>query len=359
MKPQTIFCGICGKAEQVSLFQHICDEHNILPEEYQARCPNAPLFTPEFREYVKSNRIHVVDGTIKMVRDLFGVETTCNAIARENVPAVDERFAFDPELGKAMLSSLTENDRILLVGPTGSGKSSIIAQLAARLNWPLRRVNLHGETSVSDFLGTHKARNGEVFFQYGILPNTMREGKILVLEEIDAATPEILFVLQGVLEDGGTLTIADNAGENVIPHPDFRLVATANTLGLGDESGMYTGTSVLNASHLDRWTTVYQVGYLGTEEEAAVIMDKVPGINHALVEGFVNLATAVRKAVAEEELFMTFSTRRLLALARKSKSMGVDKALEVTVLNKLPKTDRSVVAELAQRHIPGLNRKIA
>ena len=359
MQHTSIYCGICGKSDTVSLLQHIRDEHSLTPVAYEQRCPNAPLFAPEFGEYLQTNRIHIVDGTVKTRRELFGIETICNAIVREHVPRLDEKFAFDPELGKAVLSSLVENDRILLVGPTGSGKSSLIAQFAARLNWPMRRINLHGETSVSDFLGTHKARNGEVFYQYGILPTAMREGHILVLEELDAATSEILFVLQGVLEEGGTLTIADNAGEHIVPHPDFRLVATANTLGLGDDSGLYTGTSVLNASHLDRWSTVFQVGYLGNKDEVAVITDKVPGLSAALVTGFVNLATAVRKAVEEEELYLTFSTRRLLALARKTKSLGLDRALEVTVLNKLPKTDRAVVAELAQRHLPGLSRKTA
>ena len=359
MQHNDIFCGICGKSDPVSLLRHIRDDHTLSPDEYQQRCPNAPLVTPEFGDYLKTNHIHIADGAVKTRRELFGVETICNAVVREHVPSVDDKFAFDPELGKAVLSSLMENDRILLVGPTGSGKSSLIAQLAARLNWPMRCINLHGETSVSDFLGTHKARNGEVFFQYGILPTAMREGYVLCLEELDAATPEILFVLQGVLEEGGTLTIADNAGEHIVPHPDFRLVATANTLGLGDEDGLYTGTSVLNASHLDRWSTVFQIGYLGHKDEAAVITEKVPGLSTALVNGFVNLATAVRKAVDEEELYMTFSTRRLLALARKTKSLGLDRALEVTVLNKLPKTDRAVVAELAQRHIPGLSRKTA
>ena len=354
MQHNDIFCGICGKADAVSLLQHIRDEHSITPEAYQTRCPNAPLFTPEFAEYLKTNYIHVVDGAVKTRRDLFGVETICNAVVREHVPSVDDKFAFDPELGKAVLSSLIDNDRILLVGPTGSGKSSLIAQLAARLNWPLRRINLHGETSVSDFVGQHKAKHGEVYFQYGILPTAMREGQILCIEELDAATPEILFILQGVLEDDGHLTLADNGGELIVPHPDFRLVATANTLGLGDESSLYSGTNVLNASHLDRWTTVFQVGYLNEDEEAAVIKSKAAELNNALVSGLVKLANAVRKAVDEEQLYTTFSTRRLLALARKTKSLGLDRALEVTVLNKLPKNDRAVVAELAQRHLPGL-----
>ena len=359
MHQSTIFCGICGKGDAVSLLQHIRDVHQLTPNEYQQRCPNAPLFTEAFGQYLHDNNIQVADGTVKSVCTLFGIDAARDVAIRDHVPALDGKFAFDPELGKAVLSSLLDNDRILLVGPTGSGKSSLIAQLAARLNWPVRRINLHGETSVSDFLGTHKARGGDVFYQHGILPTAMREGHMLILEELDAATPEILFVLQGVLEEGGTLTIADNAGELITPHPEFRLVATANTLGVGDESGLYTGTSVLNASHLDRWTTVFQVGYLSAKEEAAVIRDKVPDLANSLVDSLVKLANAVRKAVEEDELYTTFSTRRLLALAGKTRSLGLEKALEVTVLNKLPKNDRAVVAELAQRHLPNLTKSTA
>jgi cobaltochelatase CobS len=278
---------------------------------------------------------------------------------RGQVPTRDDKFAFEPDLGRAVLLSIMANDRMLLVGPTGSGKSSLIAQMAARLNWPLRRINLHGETGVSDFLGTHKARKGEVFFQYGILPTAMREGQILVLEELDAATPEILFSLQGVLEDEGVLTLADNGGEIIAPHPDFRLVATANTLGLGDESGLYTGTNVLNASHLDRWNVVFSVGYLDDKQEAKVIREKAPELAHALVDGMIKLAQAIRKSVAADELFTTFSTRRLLAFAQKITPLGIKTALEATVLNKLPVNERAVVAELAQRHLPGLAAKAA
>jgi cobaltochelatase CobS len=353
MDNRQIYCGLCGKADGASLFRHIREEHGLTPGAYQARCPNAPLFTPAFGEYLRERGIQVEGGKVLSVLRLFGVETSREVAFREQVPGRDDQFAFEPDLAKAVLLSLLANDRMLLVGPTGSGKSSLIAQLAARLNWPLRRINLHGETGVSDFLGTHQAKKGEVFFQYGILPTAMREGQILVLEELDAATPEILFSLQGVLEDGGVLTLADNGGEIINPHPDFRLVATANTLGLGDESGLYTGTNVLNASHLDRWNVVYAVDYLDAKREAAVIRDKAPELAHSLVDGMIKLAQAVRKAVAEEQLYTTFSTRRLLAFAGKIAPLGMKTALEATILNKLPANERSVVRELAQRHLPG------
>nr|NGX27790.1 Aerobic cobaltochelatase subunit CobS [Chlamydiota bacterium] len=192
-------------------------------------------------------------------------------------------------------------------------------------------------------------------FRYGILPTAMNEGHILVLEELDAAEPAILFTLQGVMEDDGVLTLTENAGEIIKAHPKFRIVATANTLGPGDETGLYTGTHVLNAAHLDRWTAVFNMGYLQQDREQALLLKKAPSLTKRTANAFVKLANAVRKAADQEQVFCTFSTRRLLALARKSVSLGsITLALEITVLNKLAKNDRQVVYEIAQRHLPEL-----
>ena len=254
-----------------------------------------------------------------------------------------------------MVLALQENDRILLIGGTGCGKSSLICQLAARLNWPVRRVNLHGETSVSDFAGQWIVEGRQMVFRYGVLPSAMKEGHILVLEELDAAEPSILFVLQGVMEEKGTLVLTEKGGEVIQPHPRFRIVATANTLGLGDETGLYAGTRVLNAAHLDRWGVVFNMGYLPQERETSLLTKKVAGLAKKNAAAFVKLANAVRRAADEEQVFCTFSTRRLLALARKSVSLGsVAFALEITVLNKLAKNDRQVVYEIAQRQLPEL-----
>jgi cobaltochelatase CobS len=355
-----IFCGLCGHATESALFEHLREAHQITPADYAVQCPNAPLFTPAFQEYVQAQGLHVVagsataDGELHELRELFGVKVSCALAPQPNVPTTDEAYHFDPALARSVTQSLVDNDRILLVGPTGAGKSSLVMQLAARLNWPLSRANLHGETSASDFLGQNKVRDGEVYFEYGLLPQAMKNGSILVLEELDGADPGILFVIQGVLEEGGTLTLTDNGGEVIVPHPRFRLVATANTLGTGDESGLYAGTQVLNASHLDRWSVVYQVDYLPESEELKLVAAKAPMLAHTLADAVVKLAAAVRKAIAEEQLYITFSTRRVLAFARKIPVLGLDRALEATILNKLAKTDRAIVRELAQRHLPNL-----
>ena len=329
MNTKKIFCVICGFPTDTALFEHLREAHQMSPEDYAKEYPSAPMSTPGFQEFVKTQGLHVAaepttagDGQLRIMRDLFGVKVSCAVAAQANVPAVDENYHFDPTLSQAVTQSLLENDRILLVGPTGAGKSSLVAQLAARLNWPLIRANLHGETSASDFLGQNKVRDGEVYFEYGVLPKAMKDGNILVLEELDSADPGILFVLQSVLEEGGTLTLTDHGGEVIHPHPRFRLVGTANTLGTGDDTGLYAGTQVLNASHLDRWSVIHQVNYLPEAEEVKLVLAKTPTMKHTLAAAVVKLANDVRKAIAEEQIFTTLSTRRVLAFARKIPVFG-------------------------------------
>ena len=186
MNQQRIFCALCGPGSDAALFQHVREAHGLTPAEYREKYPRAPLYTEDFQEFVKQQGAHVEaepakggDGELRVMRELFGVAVSCAAAPRPGVPVIDGDYRFDPEQAGAILHSLAANDRILLVGPTGAGKSSLIMQLAARLNWPLTRVNLHGETSAADFLGTHKVKDGSVYFAHGVLPKAMRNGHIL------------------------------------------------------------------------------------------------------------------------------------------------------------------------------------
>jgi len=354
MSNEYVFCGLCGHRD-VALFSHIRSAHGIDAAEYERQCPNAPLFSESFGRFVSESQMACDAGAVKLARKLFGLSVPGDLLPCEHVPVQDEDYVFDEKLSRTILMSLLNNDRILLVGATGCGKSSLVAQLAARMNWPLRRVNLHGETSVSDFVGQWVVEAKEMKFRYGVLPSAMRDGQILVLEEIDGAEPATLFVLQGVMEENGALILTENGGEIVRPHPRFRIVGTANTIGLGDETGLYAGTHVLNAAHLDRWTVVFNVGYLPDEQEESLLLRKVPGLDRKVAKSLVKLANAVRKAAEQEQVFCTFSTRRLLFLASKVVSLGSLKdAMELTVLNKLAKNDRQVVYEIAQRHFPEL-----
>ena len=354
MPEDHVSCQLCGQCE-FALFDHIRDYHKMSIPEYERRFPAAPLFSDALAECIVEQDIVFHDGSVKVQRKLFNVPVKCDLLPDEHVPAIDDDYCFDEKLAKPVMQSIVENDRILLVGGTGCGKSSLVCQIAARTNWPVRRVNLHGETSVSDFVGQWVVEGGEMRFRYGVLPSAMKAGHILVLEELDAAEPAILFILQGVMEQDGVLVLAENGGEIIKPHPRFRMVATANTLGLGDETGLYTGTHVLNASHLDRWTAVFNMSYLPEEQEESLLLTKVPSLDQKMAKALVKLANAVRKAAEQEQVFCTFSTRRLLFLGRKIASLkSLNTALEVTVLNKLAKNDRQVVYELAQRHLPEL-----
>jgi len=347
VKHELATCRVCGH-QDVELYSHIRTAHDMSPDDYMFKYAE-PLVCTHMHAFATENNLRMIDDLLYIDRLVFGHTVTQPLDVRDSVPAEDSNYHFCDE-AEYVSGSILHNDRVLLVGHTGCGKSSLVEQIAARLNHPLIRFNLHGETASSDFIGQHKVINGEMKYQYGVLPRAMREGQILVLEELDAADPSVLFTLQGVLEPCGKLVIADNGGEIIEPHKDFRLVATANTLGCGDDSGLYAGTNVLNASFLDRWGAVFELDYLPEDKEAELIMKKVPELAQAVASQLVQLAAAVRKAYEEEQLSSTFSTRRLLALAEKVISYkSAAQALRVTVLNKLPASDRAVVLEISQR----------
>lgn len=217
----------------------------------------------------------------------------------------------------------------------------------------MRRVSLNGETCVADFVGhwTVNDQRQTVFVQ-GILPRAMAEGQILQLDEVDAMQPEIGFVLQQVLEPGGRLLLTDT-GEEIAPHPEFRLVATANTLGFGSESGLYaSGTHVLNFSWLDRWDVVVHVDYLPAAAEVRLLQSRFSNLNGSLISALVQAANDLRKAHAEQQLTTTVTTRRLLALCtRLARGNDLPRALQTTLLNKVPPEDRKVIAETIDHHV--------
>ena len=274
-----------------------------------------------------------------------------------HVPVLDPAYRFDRATTLAILAGFTHGRRVLIQGWHGTGKSSHIEQVAARLNWPLVRVNLDSHVSRIDLLGRDAIvlRDGQPVteFREGMLPWAMRHPCALVFDEYDAGRPDVMFVIQRVLEDQGRLTLLEQ-NRVVEPSPWFRLFATANTVGLGDASGLYHGTQQLNQGQLDRWSIVAALHYLAVEEECAIVLAKVPGMSAlggpATVAAMVELAGLTRASFMAGDLSTVMSPRTVIHWAENALIFGdLALAFELTFANRCDDLERALVAELYQR----------
>lgn len=350
-----VTCQICGHTTDHTLYEHLSSEHNLTAQQYLAQFPGAALVAPHLLKQLNSSKA-MKRTPVQQAQEfrLFDSVLPKRTGSTPLVPNLDSAYQFPPEAAYLM-QAIAHREHVMIVGPTGTGKSSLVMQLAANTNAPVRRCNLNGETTVSDFLGRWTVRGKEMAYSEGILPTAMKQGDWLLLDEIDAALPQILFVLQSVLEEAGKLVLLENEGEVITPHPDFRIIATANTIGSGDESGLYAGTQILNEAFKDRFATVIHLDYPDESTETAILNGKVSSVKKTAIKRMVRCARQVREAAKREECYCSFSTRRLLAFARKYAQIGnCSKALELTVLNKLGRDDQRVVAEIAQRNLGDL-----
>lgn len=271
------------------------------------------------------------------------------------VPAVDPNYIFRTKYVEEVAFAIEHNQNCMLVGDAGTGKSTLVEQMAAVANRPLRRVNLHGETDTTLFVGREKPTEIDgkrtLEFRWGILATAMAEGQWLLLDEIDAALQPVLFVLQGVLEDNGKLLLEDGKGTVVRKHPDFRIFATANTVGIASRNKLlYTGTmSRLNEATLDRFGCVIHVESLSTDEEISLIAKHVPKLDKDFVSAIVRIAHDVRGQLRKEEIACTLSTRRCLQWAKAMMAFHPLHAAELTILNKLSQEDYAVLQGVIKR----------
>jgi len=295
------------------------------------------------------------------VRDVFGIDTDMVvkgfAERSDRVPEFDTTYRFDPDTTLAILAGFAYNRRVMIQGYHGTGKSTHIEQVAARLNWPCVRVNLDSHISRIDLIGKDaiKLREGKQVteFQEGILPWALRNAVAIVFDEYDAGRADVMFVIQRVLEVDGKLTLLDQ-NEIITPHPHFRIFATANTVGLGDTTGLYHGTQQINQGQMDRWSLVATLNYLSHDAETAIVLAKNPTYNtekgRRIISQMVTVADLSRTAFMNGDLSTVMSPRTVLNWAENARIFrDVGYAFRLTFLNKCDELERQTVAEFYQR----------
>lgn len=298
-------------------------------------------------------------------RELFGFDCRLDipmfGTRGEHVPDVDPAYRFNKDATLAILAGFARNRRVMLQGLHGSGKSTHIEQVAARLNWPCVRVNLDGHISRLDLVGRDAivVRGGlqVTEFQEGIVPWALRRPVALVFDEYDAGRPDVMFVIQRLLEQDGRFTLLDR-NRVMRPHPYFRLFATCNTLGLGNLNGLYSGAQVLNHAQLDRWNVVATLNYLPAEEEIAIVLARVPELNteagRRVVASMVALAGLTRKGFEVGDLSTLMSPRTVIGWAENTQIFGdLWQAFCLSFANRCDDAERAIVAEYYQRCFVG------
>ncbi len=293
------------------------------------------------------------------VRELFQIDSDLMVPAfsarDDHVPEIDTSYRFNKEVTLAILAGFAKDRRVMVQGFHGTGKSTHIEQIAARLNWPCIRVNLDGHISRLDLVGRDviSLKDGKQVtqFQEGIVPWALQRPVALIFDEFDAGRPDVMFVIQRILERDGKFTLLDQ-NRVIRPHVGFRLFATANTVGLGNLNGLYSGSQVLNQAQIDRWNIVATLNYLPDDEEMDIVMAQVDSVkdNRDLVKSMVGLANLTRKAFEAGDISTVMSPRTVITWAENVEIFDdVAYAFRLSFLNKCDDAERSLIAEYYQR----------
>ena len=295
------------------------------------------------------------------VNQIFGIDTEMktDAFSKKNeyVPEIDSNYKFDRDTTLAIISGFAHNKRVLIQGYHGTGKSTHIEQVAARLNWPCIRVNLDSHISRIDLIGKDAIviKNGKQIteFKEGILPWSIQNPVALVFDEYDAGRPDVMFVIQRVLEKEGNFTLLDQ-NKILKQNPFFRMFATTNTIGLGDTTGLYQGTQQINQGQMDRWNIVTTLNYLKFDKELEIILAKSKNLNNKsgreIVSNMIKVADLTRKGFVNGDISTVMSPRTVLYWAENSEIFNdVGYAFRVTFLNKCDDLEKSIIAEYYQR----------
>jgi cobaltochelatase CobS len=290
-------------------------------------------------------------------REVFGLDVDLRVPAfsrpSEHVPEIDKSYLFNHETTLAILAGFAHNRRCMIQGYHGTGKSTHIEQVAARLNWPCIRINLDSHISRIDLIGKDAIvlEDGKQVteFKEGLLPWALQRACAIVFDEYDAGRPDVMFVIQRVLEVEGKLTLLDQS-KVISPHPSFRLFSTTNTIGLGDPTGLYHGTQQINQGQMDRWNIVTTLNYLEREKEIDIVLSKLPDMDRWTVANMVSVADLTRQGFINGDISIVMSPRTVIMWAENARIFDdFGFAFRLTFLNKCDETERAIVAEYYQR----------
>lgn len=291
-------------------------------------------------------------------RDVFGLDIDMMVPAfthkDEHVPEIDPAYQFDPETTMAILAGFTHNRRTMVQGYHGTGKSTHIEQIAARLNWPCVRINLDSHVSRIDLIGKDAIvlEDGQQIteFKDGILPWALQNPVALVFDEYDAGRPDVMFVIQRILESEGRLTLLDQ-NRVITPNPFFRIFATSNTVGLGDTTGMYHGTQQLNQGQLDRWNIIVNLNYLPEDHEVNILTARIPALKEdPNAKAMVQMANLTRQGFINGDLTTLMSPRTVISWAENADIFNdMELAFKLSFYNKCDELERPIIREYYQR----------
>ena len=292
---------------------------------------------------------------------VFGFKTNMKIVGFKEktkfVPEIDVSYLFDEVTTKAILAGFCYNRRVMIQGYHGTGKSTHIEQVAARLNWPCVRVNLDSHISRLDLVGKDAIvlKDGKQIteFREGVLPWALQNPVAIVFDEYDAGRADVMFVIQRVLEVSGKLTLLDN-NRVINPHQNFRLFATANTVGLGDTTGLYHGTQQINQGQMDRWSIVSTLNYLPANAEEEIVASKVPNFKtkegKETIKSMVSIAELTRNGFISGDLSTVMSPRTVITWAENTNIVeDIDLAFKLTFFNKCDEMERPILSEYYQR----------
>jgi len=316
---------------------------------------------PNVKPESRAETVLAAPDKMAKIRDLFGIDSDMEvpafSEADERVPDLDPAYVFDPDTTLAICAGFAKNRRVMVQGYHGTGKSTHIEQVAARLNWPLIRIYLDAHISRIDLVGRDAIvlRDGQQVteFREGLLPWALQHPVALVFDEYDAGRPDVMFVIQRVLETEGKLTLLDQ-NRVIRPNPFFRLFATTNTIGLGDTTGLYHGTQAINQGQMDRWNIVTTLNYLPAAVEAQIVLAKSGEYDNkdgkTTVEKMIKVADLSRQGFINGDISTVMSPRTVISWAQNALIFGdVGFAFRVTFLNKCDEAERPLIAEYFQR----------